>query len=349
MEWLLTILAITGTAVALVAMVLLAGLAYQAWGERQDARLFPPPGRLVEVDGQRLHYREAGAGEPVVVFESGISASSVNWSRVMPRIAAHTRAIAYDRGGLAWSGPAGKARVASQLVAELRGLLRLADVTGPVVLVGHSYGGLVCLLYACLHRKQVAGVVLVDPIPRVDWVPLRRDQSVRLRHGVRLALRGALLAKMGVVRFALALMMGGARRFPKAIAKASSGRASSAIERLIGEVRKMPSIHWPAIRAHWSTPRPFLSMASHFENLPESVEEYARETFPPQVPLTVLSAESASAEAIDEHLNDSMQSLVGTHRVVPDSGHWIQLDKPDAVVAAVLEMVSFLRSLEKTA
>ncbi len=349
MDWLVPFLMVTGSLFAGVALLLCAGLVYQAWGERRDARRYPPPGRLVTVDGQRLHYHESGIGEPTVLLEAGISASSVSWARVIPRLAQHARVIAYDRGGLAWSGPAGEARVASRLVHELHGLLDAVGARGPVVLVGHSYGGLLALLFACYYRERVAGVVLVDPVPRVDWRPLQPAQEWRLNHGVRLALRGALLAKLGVVRFALALMMGGARRFPRAIAKASSGRATSAIERLIGEVRKLPEDRWPTVRAHWCLPKTFLSMASHFENLPDSVEEYAAETYPPQVPLTVLSAESAHAEAIDEHIADAQRSLVGTHRVVPDSGHWIHLDQPDAVVNAVLEMLDFLRSLEKTA
>ncbi|MCU0226071.1 MAG: alpha/beta hydrolase [Bryobacterales bacterium] len=349
MTWLVTVLLVVGGLVAGALLLLCAGLAYQALGERRDARRLPPPGTVVTVLGQPLHYHEAGNGEPTVVLEAGISASSLSWARVMPRLAPHARVIAYDRGGLAWSGAAGHARVASRLVEELHALLEVASVRGPVLLVGHSYGGLLALLFACRYRERVAGVVLVDSVPRVDWRPLQPAQQLRLNHGIRLALRGALLAKLGVVRLALALMMGGARRFPRAIAKASSGRATSAIERLIGEVRKLPEELWPAVRAHWCVPKTFLSMASHFENLPESVEEYSREAFPPHVPLTVLSAESAHAEAIEEHAADSRMSLVGTHRVVPGSGHWIHLDQPDAVVDAVLEMLDFLRSLERTA
>lgn len=349
MEWLLTILAILLAALAGLVLLIGAGLLYQSLGERRDARRFPPPGKLAEVDGQTLHYLDTGSGEPVVVLEAGITASSVSWARVVPRIARHARVIRYDRGGLAWSGPAGHARVASRLIFELRGLLNVIGVNRPVILVGHSYGGLLCLLFACRYREQVAGVVLVDPVPRTDWVPLSEAQERRLGHGIRLALRGALLAKLGVVRLALALMMRGARRFPKAIASTTSGRASSAIERLIGEVRKLPKDLWPAVQAHWCTPKPFLSMASHFENLPDSIAEYLGETYPPHVPLTVLSAESSPVDAMDEHVSDSQCSLVGTHRVVPDSGHWIHLDQPDAVADAILDMVQFLRSLEKTA
>jgi pimeloyl-ACP methyl ester carboxylesterase len=348
-EWVVTFLVILASIAAIPLLLVGAGLLYQSWGERRDRKRFPAPGQVTVVDGQGLHWHEVGKGKPVIVLEAGISASSVSWARVMPLLAEHARVIAYDRGGLAWSSPAGEGRLASRLTAELHGLLQAIGVNTPVLLVGHSFGGLLCMLYACHYRDQVAGVVLVDPVHRGEWSPLRSTQAWRLQRGVRLALRGALLAKLGVVRLALALMMGGARRLPKAIAQASSGRATSAIERLIGEVRKLPSNLWPAVRAHWSAPKTFLSMASHFEHLPESIEEYQRETFPPHIPLTILSAESSSLEAIDEHLADSALSLVSTHRVVPESGHWIHLDQPEAVVKAVVEMLEFLRSLEKTA
>lgn len=349
MSWTFAILTIVVSVLAAIALLIGLALLYQFLGERRDAKRFPPPGKLVEVDGQVLHYQESGNGDPVVVLESGITASSLSWARVAPRIARHAKVIRYDRGGLAWSGPAKQARIASRMIFELRAMLYAIGINRPVILVGHSFGGLLCLLFACRYREQVAGVVLVDPVPRCEWMPLTDIQARRLNYGIRLALRGALLARLGVVRLALTLMMVGARRFPKAIASAAGGRASSTIERLIGEVRKLPRDLWPVVQSHWSTPRAFLSMASHFENLYDSVAEYGRETFPPHVPLTILSAETASVDAMDEHVADSQRSLVGTHRVVPDSGHWIHLDQPEAVAEAVLDMVRFLRSLEKTA
>ena len=338
---------------ALVAALPLLGIAYQAIGEGVDRRRYPPPGRLVTVDGQTLHYVDAGASrgddETTIVLEAGISASSLSWARVMPELSRHGRVIAYDRGGLAWSGPADDARLADRLVIELDGLLSEAGVRGPLILVGHSFGGLLCLMYAVKHRDRVAGIVLVDPVPRCEWMPLRQNQSFRLAYGIRMALRGALLAKLGVVRFVLALFVNGARAFPKAVARVSGGHASGAVERLVDEVKKLPRESWPIVRAHWSVPKTFFSMASHLKNLPESVTQYQPESFPPHVPLTVLSAESANPYAVAEHHGDAQRSLVGTHRVVPDSGHWIHLDQPDVVIEAVLTLRRFVESLKQTA
>ena len=336
------------------------GMLYQNVGEWVDRRRFPPPGRCVNVDGQWLHYVEAGppvrdetglagAAIPTVVLEAGISASSITWSRIMPQLSRYARVIAYDRGGLAWSGPADDARLADRMVFELEGLLKATNVNGPLILVGHSFGGLLSLMYAAKHRDRVSGLVLIDPVVRCEWIPVRPNQAARLNFGVRMALRGALLAKLGVVRFSLALLINGARAFPKAVSKATSGGANRAIERWIAEVKKLPPESWPMIRAHWSVPKTFFSMASHLKNLPESVSQYDPETFPPHVPLTILSAESAGPYAVAEHYADAKRSLIGEHRVVPESGHWVHLDQPDVVIEAILRLIYFVESLNRPA
>jgi hypothetical protein len=56
-----------------------------------ERRRFPPPGRLLDIGGQRLHLTQSGQGSPAVVFESGISASCLNWTDVRDRVARFTR------------------------------------------------------------------------------------------------------------------------------------------------------------------------------------------------------------------------------------------------------------------
>jgi len=148
---------------AVVLAVLVAGLIYQAVGARLSARQFPPPGALVTIGGQRLHIVCAGSGAPTVLFEAGIAASSLSWTRVMPGVAAFTHACAYDRAGLGWSEEARTERSVDQMIAELRGVLAHAAEPEPAVLVGHSFGAFLALVYAARYPGDVSGLVLVDP------------------------------------------------------------------------------------------------------------------------------------------------------------------------------------------
>ena len=137
-----------------------------------------PPGTLAPVGPHRLHYRCEGEGAPGVIFDAGIAASSLSWTRVQPQVARFTRTCSYDRAGLAWSDPGATPRSMPTLVDELHRLIRHAAIPAPYVLVGHSFGGLVIRAFARAHRDEIAGLVFVDPLHPEEWCspsPRRRD------------------------------------------------------------------------------------------------------------------------------------------------------------------------------
>src|SRR5437870_10242016 len=65
----------------------------------------PPPGKLVDIGGYRLHVDCTGRGGPTVVLEAGAGDFSFDWSLVQPEVARFTRVCSYDRAGSAWSDP----------------------------------------------------------------------------------------------------------------------------------------------------------------------------------------------------------------------------------------------------
>src|SRR5437899_7062750 len=133
---------------SVLALLVAAGALYLVVGARQSARQYARPGILVDIAGQRLHLVCAGNGRPTVLFESGIAASSLSWTRVLREVAAFTRACAYDRAGLGWSEPSRTGRTVWRMLAELRGILATAATAGPAILVGHSFGALLVCAYA---------------------------------------------------------------------------------------------------------------------------------------------------------------------------------------------------------
>jgi hypothetical protein len=111
----------------LVTLLVLAGLIFQAIGSARDARRFPPPGRLVNIGGHRLHIYCMGEGTPAVVMDSGFPGSSLSWTFVQPAVGRFTHACSYDRAGLGWSDAGPMPRSSRQIVEELRALLLNAE------------------------------------------------------------------------------------------------------------------------------------------------------------------------------------------------------------------------------
>ena len=132
----------------------------EQWGAR---------GYVTELGGL-VHWVEFGARleGPPIVFVHGLGGSHLNWCLVGPHFAADRRAVALDLRGFGLTpGTRDTATVAGN-VALLDRFVR--EVTGtPVVLVGNSLGGLVCLLQAARAPETVAGLVLVNPALPPSW------------------------------------------------------------------------------------------------------------------------------------------------------------------------------------
>src|SRR5262249_21166597 len=147
------------------------------------------------------------------------------------------------------------------LADDLHAILQAVLVQPPYILVGHSFGSLIVRAYAGRYLDEVAGLALIDPLRTSDWHPLSPERRRMLDRGARLARRGAMLARVGIVGWCLRSLLSGARWLPKVVGGAASGEGLSLMKRLAGEVGKMPREVWPLVAAHWSLPKSFLSMA----------------------------------------------------------------------------------------
>lgn len=326
-----------------LAVLLAAGLLCQTVGRYRDRRRFPPPGRLVDIGSRRLHLYEQGTGSPAVILEAGIAGSSLGWALVQPEIAKTTRVCSYDRAGLGWSDASSFVPSVFDAIEDLRALLSRANVPPPYVLVGHSFGGLLVRAYAHRMPEEVAGLVLIDPVSIVYWSECPSRERARLAIGARFSRRGALLARLGIVRLALSALLHGGRLLPKLISRVSTGKGRGTVERLVGEVRKLPREVWPSVASHWSDPKCFRAMAAALESLPACAQDSLAATVPAQIPVVVLSAASATQLELQERERWVRECRNGTHVHVANTGHWIQLEQPEVVVDAVCKLVLSLR------
>jgi pimeloyl-ACP methyl ester carboxylesterase len=299
----------------LLVLVAGTGLLYQALASAVDASRYPPPGRLVDRGGYRLHLHCSGtsrASRPLVLLDAGLGGSSLDWSLVQPGVATFTRVCSYDRAGYGWSDAGPEPRTSGRLVSELHMLLVNAGVPGPYVLVGHSFGGLTMRLFASTYPQEVAGLVLVDSSHEED--PTARQEILSGQPQLSTC---SGLAPFGIVRL-FGLLDHFASAYPSAVQPVVKAHFSQT--RFCGT--------WDDESAAWgeSTAQVRAARTHHkLGNLPLVVITHGKRL-------------DASWQAFQNDLaNLSSRS---THLMATRSGHAIMLDQPDLVSAAIKEVVT---------
>ena len=139
-----------------------AGAVYNALWIRHYRSLYPPPGKLYLVNSKAMHLYCTGEGAPTIVLEAGHGVDVMEWTGVQPAMSETTRVCSYDRIGFGWSEPQDGASDSNGVAERLHALLSQAGITGPIVLMGHSLGGLHMRVFAARFPTKVAGMVFVD-------------------------------------------------------------------------------------------------------------------------------------------------------------------------------------------
>jgi pimeloyl-ACP methyl ester carboxylesterase len=278
--------------------------------------------RFVYVNGVRLHYVEAGDGPPVVLLH-GFPEFWYSWRHQLPALAAAGfRAIAPDLRGYNQSDkpPGVESYRPGLLVADVVSLIEKLG-SGPVVVVGHDWGGIVAWLVTMKRPDLVQKLVVLNaPHPATFEVEVRRARQLfrswyafffQLPWLPEAALR---FQNFGLVRHALrqqpvhagAFTPEDIRRYREALAR--PGALTAAI-----------NYYRAALRYRRETARMFR---------------------PVRGPVLVIWGERDPY--LNWHVLDGLPAWAPDARVLRlrDASHWVQNDAPDAVNQAVLSFLS---------
>jgi pimeloyl-ACP methyl ester carboxylesterase len=297
---------LTGLGALLVAGAGL-GAAWQAVATRREVAGQPPPGRLEDVGGHRLHIWCTGAGSPTVVLETGLSGSTADWGFVQPEVATFTRVCSYDRAGMGYSDPGPSPRTAGRIARELARLLDRAGIGGPVVLAGASIGGLYVRAFASEHPERAAGLVLVDA-----------SHERQEMEAPRLARIVPLLAPAGVFRLlGVSFALG-----PESLAPSTQSMARATRFRTAG----------------------YVAAADEITHVRQSAAEAEAGRRKLDIPVVVVTA-GRGADAAWRALQRDLAGLSdrGCQVVADESGHVVALDQPPVVVEAIRAAVTAAR------
>jgi pimeloyl-ACP methyl ester carboxylesterase len=305
---------------------------------------FPPPGRLIDIGGWRLHLNctgEARASQLTVILESGLGDFSVEWGLVQPSVAKFARVCSYDRAGDGWSELGPHPRTFSQIVYELHTLLDRAGVKTPLVLVGHSYGGWLVRQYASTYPADVVGMVLVEagadnPWRRMPDGKLVRSSDLVKGQPIPAVKTSSPLRVSDIPPDALSQMKAGAQ----ALAKHPNEPPRT---KLPADAQRMRAWTLAQLGHIAAGVNPF-----EHEELAALRAERTKSKYPlgdkPLIVLTRGIPDEDSKDLEEEHRRDhaaiATMSRNGKLVIASRSGHHVQLDEPELVVNAIREVLA---------
>lgn len=302
-------------------LLAITGAVYQSVSSVRDRQAHTMPGQLVDVGGYEMHINCTGRGTPAVILDSGLGDSYISWRQVQPQIAQFTRVCSYDRAGLGYSDTSPHTRISKDIAEELRTLLHNAGISPPYVLVGHSMGGFDVRLFASLYRSEVAGMVLVDsshPQQQKRFPPALND------------LDATWLREQEFLEFA---MLFGLPRILGFCGDDAEVRAAECNFHSVHEsVAELTAIAKSAAQT---------ASTGSLGDMPLAVLSHDPDKLQPDLPEDLVKPANDAWSQMQKEL--VRLSSRGSQVIAKNSGHYIQLDRPDVVAEAVRGIVANVR------
>jgi pimeloyl-ACP methyl ester carboxylesterase len=309
--------------------VLIVAAAYEQIGAWRDRRVLKQIGRSVDIGGRSLNIFCRGEGGPTVLLISARTAPGYVWTPTQRGVSAFTRACWYDRATIGWSDVGPDPGWVDSAARDLHALIKHAGIQTPVVLVGHSFGGYIARLYHHTYPGEVSGMVFVDTaledagtiqgMPHKERPPIPRSVIGALSVGLGwLGMMRLMAGEPGpppkswsADEWDILYRLRRQRNILLADAQVGPGRASDDLVRATGGLEEMPMI--------------VLTQGKPIQD-PSSVEAGVRRGW------------------VELQRRFAARSHRGRQVLVPDSDHGIPLEAPDAVIAAVREIVTTVRA-----
>jgi pimeloyl-ACP methyl ester carboxylesterase len=296
--------------------------------------------------GRTINLVCLGQGSPTVVLTAGLGGWSWVWYRIQSTLSRKTRVCAWDPAGLGFSSPSPEPQDTIHETEDLEEALKGAHLEGPYVMVAHSAGAYVAIRFADQHIGSVAGIVLVDPaIPDQD--------AVRQHVAPKFAAFGsaAPAAEAKRLRQCAADLRSGAlkpstQKYDECTAP-SLLPSASALTTVLAQLNADPArllTQASAIENVSRSGREMINPQRRYGDIPLIVLTSGSHPMPPEVPAEVREEAQLYFRALASgHEAYAALSTLGHDQLVPDSGHFIQVDNPEVVLAAVKSVLAELQ------
>lgn len=256
---------------------------------------------FIELNGVRHHYQSKGEGPPIVLVH-GLGGSLHSWYGVVETLAVHHHVITLDLRGHGRSDVASGSYSIKQWGQDVQALITALELP-PVTLVGHSLGSLVAQQVALDRPEAVDQLILVGGISFFE-PPTKQAYEAR----------ADLVDREGMDAIIDEWLPG-----------ALAPRTAAKLPQLVGLVRDL------YLR---NDPKAYANSCRALAKMPR----LAREDIGQPTLLLVGDHDRSTPIAMTEELHS--QIPVSRVQVIPTAAHWVMLEQPDVLAAAILQYLT---------
>lgn len=293
-----------------------------------------PPGQLIDIGGYKLHLYSLGKGNPTVVLDHSLG--GIDGYFLVEEIAKITRVCIYDRAGYGWSDSSPKPRSSEYIVKELDTLLDLASIKPPYILVGDSFGSYNVRLYAHRFPEKVVGIVLTDGLHEEAMLKMSLSLGALKLFFMSGFAMSTLGSALGIVR-----LLGRVGMF----------------ELLKKDLRKFPSATLQMVKRSFYHHQHWITMWREMWNLDRSGRQVRQIGNLGNLPIVSIKASTffkpsmlnfyipvKAADDMRERMHTQLLKLStnSTQLQAYRSGHFVWVDEPEIIVAAIQEVLQKL-------
>lgn len=177
-------------------LLLFSGICYRIFSSKPVV-----PGKLVDVNGTKIHVRVDGEKKsmPTIIIEAGAHSNTDMLYWLAEGLKEDTKVIRYDRDGKWFSESSDNEQINAEFYAkQLHGLLNNIGEKPPYILVGHSMGGPYNRIFRDLYPNEVAGMILIDASHPEQWKRLSQKELIP-KAQISIMKFGAVLADLGIL------------------------------------------------------------------------------------------------------------------------------------------------------
>ncbi|MEA5472410.1 alpha/beta hydrolase [Spirulina sp. 06S082] len=320
-------------------LLLLITTVYHLVATLLEERRIKPPGQLVDIGRHKLHLLTKGTGKYTVIIEHSLG--GIDGYFLIEELAKITRVCICDRAGYGWSEMSSKPRCSAEIVKELNTLLEKAEIEPPYILVGDSFGSYNVRLYASRYPEKVAGIILTEGLHEKAMLAMSwklRVLQVFFWSGFIMSVLGSFL---GLVRILGTI---------------------GCFEVLKKELRQFSPETLKRVKRSFYRPQHWLTMAREIWNLDASARQVREATKISNIPLIDIKSNTflkrspgtflfplQAADRLRDEIHAELLQLSSNSQQMQasKSDHFVWIDEPEVIIAAVREILTQLERLEQ--